>query len=100
MITVTEEAKKIFHDVEPPDGTVLRLDPVTDQSTGQLGVGIAIGEPKGNDQVVKHDGEVLLHIDASVSETLDGSLLNLVETPEGPGIGITTPENGPLTDGS
>lgn len=100
MITVTEEAKRLFQNVEHPEGTVLRLDPVTDQSTGQTQVGISAGEPRGDDQVVQHDGEDLLHIDASVSETLDGSVLNLVETPEGTGIGLTPPEDGPLTDGS
>ena len=35
-----------------------------------------------------------------MSETLDGGVLNLVETPEGTGIGLTPPEDGPLTDGS
>jgi len=91
---------RLFQDVEHPEGAVLRLDPVTDQSTGRLGIGISIGEPKGDDQVVEHDGEYLLRIDASVSKTLDGSVLNPVETPEGAGIGLTPPEDGPLTDGS
>ena len=88
MITVTEEAKRLFQDVEHPEGMVLRLDPVTDQSTGRLGIGISIGEPKGDDRVVEHDGEDLPRIVASVSETLDGGVLNLVETPEGAGIGL------------
>lgn len=100
MITVTQEAKELFLNVERPEGTVLRLDPVTDENIGETQIGISADEPRGGDQVVQHDGENLLHIDASVSETLDGSVLNLVETPEGTGIGITTPENGPLTDGS
>jgi iron-sulfur cluster assembly protein len=100
MITVTEVAKRLFQDVEHPEGTVLRLDPVTDQSSGRLGIGISIGEPKGDDRVVEHDGEDLPRIEASVSETLDGGVLNLVETPEGTGIGLTPPEDGPLTDGS
>ena len=100
MITVTEEAKRLFQEGEHPEGTVLRLDPVTDQSTGRLGIGISIGEPKGDDQVVGHDGEDLLRIVASVSETLDGNVLNPVETPEGAGIGLAPPEGGPLTDGS
>lgn len=30
MITVTEEAKELFLGVERPEGTILRLDPVTD----------------------------------------------------------------------
>jgi len=91
---------RLFQDVEHPEGAVLRLDPVTDQSTGRLGIGISIGEPKGDDQVVEHDGEDLLRIDACVSEKLDDSVLNLVETPEGAGIGLTPPGDGPLTDGS
>ena len=33
MITVTEEARELFLSVEHPEGTILRLDPVTDEST-------------------------------------------------------------------
>ena len=65
-----------------------------------MGIGISIGEPKGDDRVVEHDGEDLPRIEASVSETLDGSVPNLVETPEGTGIGLTPPEAEPLTNGS
>jgi len=64
-----------------------------------LGIGISIDEPKGDDQVVEHDGEDLLRTGAPVSETLDGSVLNLAETPEGTGIGLIPPEDGPLTHG-
>lgn len=100
MITVTEEAKELFQQVEHPEGTVLRLDPVTDQNSGQTQIGIAAGEPKGDDQVIEHEGESLLHIDASVSEALDGSTLDKVDTPEGPGIGINPPpEATPPTGG-
>jgi iron-sulfur cluster assembly protein len=91
MITVTEEARELFLNVEHPEGTVLRLDPVTDQNTGETQVGIAAGEPQAGDQVVDHNGVSLLHIAAPVSEALDGSVINMVETPEGVGIGITTP---------
>lgn len=92
MISVTEEAKSLFQSVEHPEGTVLRLDPVTDENSGQTQIGIAAGEPQGDDQVVEHEGESLLHIAGPVAEALDGSTLNVVETPEGPGIGISTPE--------
>ena len=100
MITVTEEAKELFLNVEHPDGTVLRLDPVVDQNTGETQIGISAGEPMGDDQVVEHNGESLLHIAAPVSEALDGSILDAVGTPEGPGIGITAPNSTPLTDDS
>ncbi len=100
MITVTEEAKELFLNVEHPDGTVLRLDPVVDQNTGETQIGISAGEPMGDDQVIEHNGESLLHIAAPVSEALDGSIMDAVDTPQGPGIGITTPDSTPLTDDS
>src|ERR671910_3302616 len=100
MITVTEEARELFLNIDYPDDTVLRLDPVVDQNTSETQIGISAGEPMGDDQVVVHDGESLLHIAAPVSEALDGSTLDAVDTPEGPGIGITTPNSSPLTDGS
>jgi iron-sulfur cluster assembly protein len=100
MIKVTEEAKQLFLNVDHPDGTVLRLDPVVDQNTGETQLGISAGEPMSDDQVIEHDGESLLHIASPVSEALDGSTLDAVNTPEGPGIGITTPNSTPLTDDS
>ena len=100
MITVTEEAKERFLNVDYPDDTVLRLDPVVDQNTGVTEIGISVGEPMSDDQVVEHDGEAVLHISGPVSEALDGSTLDAVDTPEGPGIGITTPDSTPLTDDS
>jgi iron-sulfur cluster assembly protein len=98
MITVTEQAKELFLNVEYPDDTVLRLDPVVDQNTGETRIGISVGEPISDDQVVEHDGETVLHIAAPVSKALDGSTLDAVDTPEGPGIGINTPDSTPLPD--
>jgi iron-sulfur cluster assembly protein len=100
MITVTEEAKELFLNVEHPANTVLRLDPVIDQNTGETQIGVSAGEAMIDDQVVEHNGETLLHIAAPVSEALDGSTLDAVDTPEGPGIGITAPNSTPQTDGS
>lgn len=100
MIKITEEARELFLSVEHPEGTVLRLDPMIDEDTGETQIGIATGEPQAEDQVVEHGGESLLHIAAPVSEALDGSTLDLVETPEGPSIGITPPGSTPLTDDS
>jgi iron-sulfur cluster assembly protein len=100
MITATEEAKQLFLSVEHPEGTILRLDPVVDHETGETHIGLAAGEPRSDDQVVERDGESLLHIAAPVSDALDGSTLNLVDTPEGPAIGIGIPEDRPLTDDS
>ena len=82
MIAVIEEAKELFPDVEHLEGTVLRLDPVVDQNTGETQIGISAGEPQAGDQGIEQDGETLLHIAAPASEVLDGSALNVVETPE------------------
>ncbi len=100
MITVTEEAKELFLNVEYPDDMVLRLDPVVDQNTGETQIGISAGEPMSDDQVVERDGEAVLHIAGLVSQALDGSTLDAVDTPQGPGIGITTPGSTPLADDS
>lgn len=103
MITVTEEAKELFRDIDNPDGTILRLDPVaTDQQAdGETQIRLGIGEPKSDDQVVQHEGEDLLCIARPVSEALNGSTIDLVETLEGPALGIKPPEDDlPLTDGS
>ena len=82
MITVTEEARELFTTVERPEGTVLRLDPVTDESTGETQIGLSAGEPQGDDQVIEHEGVSLLHIAGPVSEALDGSTLNLERPPK------------------
>jgi len=79
---------------------VLRLDPVVYQNTGETQIGISAGEAQAGDQVVEQDGKTLLHIAAPASEALDGSTLNVVETPEGAGISITTLDPGSLTDDS
>lgn len=102
MITVTVEARELVREIENPDGTVLRLDPVaTDQATGEIQIRLGVGEPKSDDQVVQHEGQELLRIAHPVSESLDGSTIDLVETLEGPGLGIKPPaEEPPLTDGS
>ena len=46
-------------------------------------------------------GKAWLHIVRPVSATLHGSIVELVETLEGPALGIKPPDEGlPLTDGS
>ncbi|MBA2443242.1 MAG: hypothetical protein H0V53_12705 [Rubrobacter sp.] len=92
MITVTEEAKVLFQNVERPEGTVLRLDPVQEEEGGDTQIGLVAGEPQGDDQVVEHEGQDLLHIAAPVSEALAGASIDRVETPEGVGFSITPPE--------
>lgn len=92
MISVTEEAKELVLSSGLPEGQVLRLDPVTDPATGETGVGMVTGEPRDDDQVVEHDGQVVLRIAAPVSDALDGSTIQRTDTPEGPAIGIAGTE--------
>ena len=84
MITVTEEARDLFREIDNPNGTILRLDPVTtEELTGETQVRLGVGEPKDDDQVVQHQGEDLLCIARPVSEIFNGSTIDLVETLEG-----------------
>ena len=92
MITVTEEAKELIRSAELPEGTVFRLDPVTDPSTGETQIGMVPGEPEIDDQVIEHEGEDIMCIADPISEALDGSTISRVDTPEGPGISLSGPE--------
>jgi iron-sulfur cluster assembly protein len=95
VITVTEDARDLFCEVDNPDGTVLRLDPVTAEGvTAETQVRLGIGELKNNDQVVQHEGEDLLRIARPLSEALNGSAIDLVETLEGPDLAIKPPGHG------
>jgi iron-sulfur cluster assembly protein len=108
LITVTEEAKALLRTADSPEGAVLRLDPVgLDQATEEVRLGLAPGEPKGDDQVVQHDGEEVLRIGWFVSELLNGSTIDVVveaqqDGARGPrvGLGIRSPGPEPLTDDS
>ncbi len=102
MITITEEAKELFREIDNPEDTVLRIDPVTtNETSGETRVRLSIGEPRNDDQVILHEGEDLVRIARPVSEALNGSTIDLVETLEGPALSLTPPDDGlPLTDGS
>lgn len=100
MINVAEEAKALLSVTDAPEGQILRLDPVTDPQTGETVVGMTAGDLKDDDQVVEHEGEAVLGIAAPVSDALDGSTVQKVDTPEGPGIGIAGPEGAAPADGS
>ena len=68
---------------------------------GETQVRLGVGDPKDDDQMVQHEGEDLLCIARPVSEVFNGSTIDLVETLEGPALGIKPPDDGmPLTNGS
>jgi len=102
MITVTEEAKEVLQDFGWPAGTVLRLDPVEVRHPDEFRVRLGAGELRGDDQIDKGGEEDLLRIVRPVSGELNGSEIHLVETLEGPALGIKSPpaDPKPLPDGS
>jgi iron-sulfur cluster assembly protein len=109
LIIVTEEAKALLATIEHPEGTVLRLDPVTqDQATEQITLSFAPGEPHGDDQIVEQEGEEVLRIAAPVSELLNGSTMDVVVQEESENgaerpsvvIGIRPPGHEPPASGS
>ncbi|MGB3634758.1 MAG: hypothetical protein WA982_12010, partial [Rubrobacteraceae bacterium] len=59
-----------------------------DQDSGETQISLGAGEELDGDQIVEHAGENILYISAPISDALDGSTIDRVETPEGPGIGI------------
>lgn len=86
MIVVTEAAKELFETVKHPVEQVLRLDIVGPQEFG-----LTLGTPEPSDQVVKHDGNDVIHIASEISQAADGATLDRLDTPEGPTLTITPP---------
>ena len=89
MITVTESACDLMGSVEHPPDKVLRLEPVEPQK-----LGLVVGEPQPDDQVVEKAGVDVLHIPARISEMLDGAVLDSVPTVDGMALTINPPSTG------
>lgn len=69
MLTITAEAKELFREIDNPEDTVLRIDPVTtNEASGETRVHLSIGEPRNDDQVILHEEEDLVRIARPVSE--------------------------------
>jgi hypothetical protein len=105
LITVTDEAKEILEGYECPEGTVLRLDSVNGHyhQHDQFCVRIGAGLSQDDDQIVEQRGKDLLRIARHVSEELNGSTVDRVETLDGPAVGLKPPPlpgHPPLTDDS
>ena len=83
---------------------MLRLDSVDGhhQHDG-FHVRIGAGRAQGDDQIVEHEGKNLLCIARRVSEENNGGTVDVVETFDGPAVGMKPPpppEALPITGGS
>lgn len=83
MVNVSTAAKEILQGVEVAEGDVLRLEVL---NTGEIG--LVSGKAQLGDQVIEHEGQEVLHISEDVSQALDGSTIDLIETPDGIQLGL------------
>jgi Fe-S cluster assembly iron-binding protein IscA len=91
MVNVTDRAKialksALSRSVEEP-GIGLRVE-VSEEGACAL----FPDREKAGDQVVKHEGDVLLLVGEEVSQPLDGATIDLAETPEGAHLVVTKPD--------
>ena len=95
MVNVTERAKVVLksalsRSIEE-EGIGLRVE-VSGEGTCSL----FPDREKAGDQVVEHEGDVLLLIGTEALQPLDGATIDLAETPEGDRLIVSKP--GPLAD--
>jgi Fe-S cluster assembly iron-binding protein IscA len=80
-LSVTERAAEALHQtlesVEKEPEQVLRLIAEPD------GLGLALDEKRDDDQVIEHDGAVIMVIEPVVGDQLAGVTLDFADTPEG-----------------
>jgi hypothetical protein len=86
MLTVTAPARELLRSIDTGGLQGLRLEPAEDG-----GLGFMAGPPRPDDQVVEDAGQEVLRIAGGVSEQLDGHSLDRVDTAEGPGLAISSP---------
>lgn len=83
MISVTERAKQelkkilLDHVDDPQAGLRLAAG-----DSGQLGLGIDVEMP--DDQVVEHEGSKVLLVETGLAVSLEGLILDVEDTAEGP----------------
>jgi Fe-S cluster assembly iron-binding protein IscA len=84
MLTVTEPARNVLQGLDHPMGTVLRLEPMS----GTDKIGLVAGEAAADDQVIEEAGTDLLHVPSALATVLDGSTIDVTETPTGPRLSL------------
>lgn len=81
MLNVTEKAAAALSESldanRENDSDVLRLT----QAAG--GMGLALDQEHEGDQVIEHEDRKVLVVDPEVADALDGTTIDIVDTPEG-----------------
>lgn len=90
MISVTHEARQVLKqkhaETVQAGGVGLRL-----AATPAGQVGLTPAPAQAGDQMVEHDGEVVLAIDREVAQRLDGMMIDCKHTEEGTQLTIRQP---------
>jgi hypothetical protein len=76
VVTLTLGTKRVFRNVARsglPDGKALRLVLAGRTKDGGPRVGIRLGEPRGTDRQVLHEGETVAWVSAGVIEAYAGT---------------------------
>ena len=89
MLHVTEKASEFLNQSleasRENDDEVLRL-----VRAGE-GLALAISEERDDDQVVEREDRKVLVIEPAISQALDGTVIDAVDTPEGPRLTLQSP---------
>lgn len=96
MVQITPAATALLESIDRPSGQVLRLEALDSQS-----LGLVMGEPVPDDLVLERGGTDLLHVSEAVSALLQDLVIDLVDTPDGPRLGLAAEpgQEGPEPDG-
>jgi hypothetical protein len=93
MLNVTESAaatlSEALKEVSQGDADVMRLSRTNDNLTLEVGTG------QESDQLVEYGERTVLAIESTVSEELDGSTLDTLESPEGMQLILKEPGESP-----
>lgn len=93
MITISQEVQEFLYGIRYPEGKILRLEKDWEPG-GKHHASFKIGDPKDDDEVLEREGETLLHVARTASETFDGFVVTRVEMREGVGITLSPPYAG------
>lgn len=87
MLTVTDSAKEVLQSIDHPQGTVLRLEP----TQGSDKISLVAGDAGQDDQVIERSGQEVLRVGPTLATVLDGSTIDVAQTPAGPRLSLQRP---------